>query len=149
MRANTDGDLKDWRFFAKESSGEVRAAPVVYRRRKNNGSTVQFDVIFLGEAQRANRGGGWLSVRGQTVPIRQGDYLGIVFTNGRGAKRSATIPFTDDEWAVLKHPDGSAWLRDGSVAYRQTTPGAPSVGQQITVTDAAFRTYSFEFRNRL
>ena len=150
IRANTDGDLKDWRFFAKESSsGDVRAAPVVYRRRKNDGRTVQFDVIFVGEAQRANRGGGWLSVRGQTVPIRQGDYLGVVFTNGRGAKRAATIPFTDDDWAVLKHPDGSTWLRDGSVAYRQATPGAPSVGQQITFTDAAFRTYSFEFRNKL
>jgi hypothetical protein len=110
---------------------------------------VQFDVIFVGEAQRANRGGGWLSVRGQTVPIRQGDYLGIVFTNGRGAKRAATIPFTDDDWAVLKHPDGSTWLRDGSVTYRLTTPDTMKVGARLEFTDAAFRTYSVEFRNKI
>ena len=90
-----------------------------------------------------------MAIDNRTFPLRQGDYLGVVFTNTGTATRPASIPYTDDDWAVLHNPDGSLWLRDRSVTYRVTTPGAPTVGARVVVTDAAFRTYSFEFRNRL
>lgn len=151
IRANTDANLQQWRFFAKEgSSNDVRAAPVVYRRKQGDGSTVEYEVVFVGDARRPSSSEDWVSIRGsQTFALRQGDYLGIVFTNTGGASRPAPIPYTDDDWAVLKNPDGSTWLRDRSVTYRSTTTAAPAVGARVVVTDAAFRTYSFEFRNRL
>jgi hypothetical protein len=150
MRANTDGDLQQWRFFGKGSSGEVRVAPVVYRRKQNNGSTIEYEVVFVGDPRRPGSAGDWESISGRrTFPLRQGDYLGMVFTNTGSASSAAIIPYTDDDWATLENPDGSTWLRDGSVTYRLTTPGAPATGQRIVVTDAAFRTYSVEFRNKL
>jgi hypothetical protein len=151
MRANTDGNLQQWTFFGKDAANnDVRAAPVVYRRQQNNGSTIEFEVVFVGAPQRSSKASQWLSLQGNTTfALRQGDYLGLVFTNSGDASQPAIIPYTDDDWAVLRNPDGSTWLRDGSVAYRLTTPGAPSVGTRVVFTDAAFRTYSFEFRNRL
>jgi len=151
MRANTDGDLQQWRFFAKSaSSGDVRAAPVVYRRTRNDGSTIEYEVMFVGDARRGAGTGQWVSVQGnRTFSLRQGDYLGMVFTNTGDASRAASVPYTNDDWATLRNPDGSTWLRDGSVTYRLSAEGAPSVGKRLVFTDAAFRTYSFEFRNKL
>jgi hypothetical protein len=151
MRANTDANLQQWKFFGKDAgNGDVRAAPVVYRRTQNNGSTIEYEVVFVGNAQRPSSAGDWQSISGsRTFPLRQGDYLGMVFINTSSTSRAATIPYTDDDWATLKNPDGSTWLRDGSVAYRGTTAGAPSAGTRVVFTDAAFRTYSFEFRNKL
>jgi hypothetical protein len=150
MRANTDGNLQEWRFFGKDgASGDVRAAPVVFRRRQNNGSRIEFEIVFVGPAQRASRGGGWLSLGSGGFALRQGDYLGMVFTNSGQASGVAGIPYTDDDWAVLKNPDGSTWLRDGSVTYRATTPDTLRVGHRVVFRDAAFRTYSVEFRNKL
>jgi hypothetical protein len=150
MRANTDGNLQEWRFFGKnEASGDVRVAPVVYRRRQNNGSTIEFEIVFVGPAQRASRGGGWVSLGSGGFALRQGDFLGMVFTNTGRASGVAGIPYTDDDWAVLKNPDGSTWLRDGSVTYRATSPDTLRVGSRVVFRDAAFRTYSVEFRNKL
>jgi hypothetical protein len=151
MRANTAGDLQQWRFFGKgDGGGGVQAAPVVYRRKQNDGSTIEFEVVFVGDPQTSANGGRWVSIQGrQTFQLRQGDYLGVVFTNTDDASRPAIIPYTDDDWAKLANPDGSTWLRDGSVSYRVATGGAPSLGTRVVFTDAAFRTYSFEFRNKL
>ena len=151
IRANTDGELQQWRFFARGASGnDVKAAPVVYRRKQNDGGTIEFEVVFVGTPQRSSGAGDWVSIQGRrTFNLRQGDYIGVVFTNAGDATRPAFIPYTDDDWATLRNTDGSTWLRDGSVTYRLVTGGAPSVGQRVTFTDAAFRTYSFEFRNKL
>jgi hypothetical protein len=150
MRANTDGNLHEWRFFGRDgTSGDVRAAPVVFRRRQNNGSKIEFEIVFVGPAQRASKGGDWLSLGSGGFALRQGDYLGMVFTNAGRTSGVAGIPYTDDDWAVLKNLDGSTWLRDGSVTYRVATPDTIRVGQRLHFKDAAFRTYSVEFRNKL
>jgi hypothetical protein len=73
----------------------------------------------------------------------------MVFINTSGSSRAAIIPYTDDDWAVLSNPDGSRWLRDGSVTYSLATDGAPTSGTRLVFTNAAFRTYSVEFRNKL
>jgi hypothetical protein len=151
IRANTDGELQQWRFFARGASrNEVKVAPVVYRRKHNDGATIEFDVVFVGAPQRSGAAGDWVSIQGRrTFNLRQGDYLGVVFTNTGDATRPAFVPYTDDDWAALRNTDGSTWLRDGSVTYRLVTTGVPRVDQRISFTDAAFRTYSFEFRNKL
>jgi hypothetical protein len=151
IRANTDGDLEAWRFFARGPGGAgVTASPVVLRRRWNDGSTLRFDVVFVGEPRRASDAGDFVTMRANAAfGVRQGDYLGVVFTNGAAAAGTSFIPFSDDDWAVLRRSDGSTWLRDGSVTYRAATDAAPSVGQVLTAGEGAFRTYSFEFRNRL
>lgn len=149
MRANTDGSLQQWRFFGKDASGDVRTAPVVYRRKRNNGSAIEYEVVFVGAPQRSSKAGQWVSLGSRGFALRQGDYLGMVFTNTGRSNSTAIIPYTDDEWAILKNPDGSTWLRDGSVAYRLATPDTTKLGARLKFTDAAFRTYSVEFRNKL
>lgn len=151
MRANTDGDLDQWRYFGTGSNGgAVTAAPVVYRRRVTDGSTIEFEVVFVGEPQTAASGDETAPVlSGQTFAVQAGDYFGVVFTNSGAQTGAGVIPYTSDDWATLHRPDGSVWLRDGSVTYRVTGSAAPRVGQVLTFGPAAFRTYSFEFRFRL
>lgn len=150
MRANTDGDLQQWRFFGKDAASDgVQAAPVVYRRRPGDGGSVAFDVVFVGNPRGRANAGGWVPVQAkQTFRVQQGDYFGVVFMPPAGAG-SAIIPYTDDAWARLKRSDGSTWLRDGSVTYHLSAPGAPAAGRRLVFKDAGFRTYSFEFKNRL
>ncbi len=151
MRANTDGDLHQWRFFAKDNGGEaVQAAPVVYRRAPGDGSTIEYEVVFVGDPRDGSGGGSWLPIRADasTFRLRQGDYLGVVLTNTGGESASAPIPYTEDDWAKLSR-NGITWLRDGSVTYRLTNAAAPKAGQRLAFEDMDFLTYSVEFKNRL
>ncbi len=152
MRANTDARLESWRFFGAGASGTVTAAPVIYRRSPTNGGTVEYDVVFVGTPRRVDAAGGWLAVEdGAGFDLRLGDYLGVVFTNTGTASGGAPVPFSADGWATLTRPDGTTWLRDGSVTYRLATRGQPAVGAHLTfpIAGAGFFTYSLEFRNQL
>jgi len=87
MRANTGADLHQWRFFAKDNGGDaIQAAPVVYRRVPGDGSTIEYDVVFVGAPRCASSGDDWVPLRadGSTFRIEQGDYLGVVLTNTHG-----------------------------------------------------------------
>ncbi len=151
MRANTDGALEQWRFFAKAAaSTQGQAAPVVYRRKPGSGLTIQYDVVFVGQAQGPASTGQWNPVQpAQTFQVKQGDTFGVVFTTTGTAAGAAIIPYTKDDWARLKRPDGTTWLRDGSVTYQVMTGGTPKVGTTLSFSGADFRTYSFEFRNKI
>jgi hypothetical protein len=156
MRANTDGNLHQWRFFGTGPSPDVTAAPVVYRRGVGDGSEAEFEVVFVGEARRYDEGREWLDVDGgETFPLQQGDYLGIVFTNPGAAAAPGVIPYTVDDWAKLRWPDGTTRYANGFghwqgyVTMRVISSEAPAAGQRLVFRDADFRTYSFEFRNRL
>jgi hypothetical protein len=150
MRANTDGMLSEWQFSGSTGAGTgVLAAPVVYRRAWS-GNSIAFQVIFVGAPRSISGSGQRLPVLDSDVFTMQlGDYLGIVFTNTGSAPATAPIPYSEDEWAKLYNADGSLNLLDGYVTYRLETSGTPRAGQSLVFRDAAFRTYSFEFRNRL
>lgn len=158
MRANTDGDLHQWRFYAKgPANADVLAAPVVYRRKPNDGSTIEFEVVFVGEPRSYESSEEWVAVSaGETFPTRQGDYFGIVFTNAGSEAGSAFIPYSDDDWAVLRNPDGTTRYDNGFGAWQGyvtlravSEEEAPGVGKLLSFGDPAYRTYSFELRNRL
>lgn len=158
MKANTDGDLHQWRFFGKETGGaDVQAAPVVYRRRAGDGMTVEFEVVYVGEPRSADHGGDWVFLEDSedTFDVRLGDYFGVVFTNGSGSPGAAPVPYTEDDWAELKWPDGTTRYLNGFghwqgyVTLKLTTDTAPAAGQRLLFQDADYRTYSFELQNRL
>lgn len=156
MTANTDGDLHQWRFHGKGPSTDVRVAPVVYRRRAGDGGRVEFEVVFVGDARDYRSGSDWLPVAGgETFALRQGDYLGIVFTNAGAETAPGIVPYTVDEWARLTWPDGSTRYLNGYghwhgyVTMTLVSSDAPAAGQRLAFRDADYRTYSFEFRNRL
>jgi hypothetical protein len=157
MRANTDGDLDQWRFYGKApANANTQAAPVVYRRVPGNGGKVEFEVVFVGEARSSGSAGQWVTVAAQTFPTRQGDYFGVVFTNTGTESGSAPIPYSKDTWAVQKAPDGTTRFDNGFgswqgyVTLRLTAGDAPAVGKRLSFTDPGdYRTYSFEFKNRL
>ncbi len=156
MRANTDGDLDQWRYFARGPSAGVRVAPVVYRRRPGDGSQAEFDVLFVGDAGGYDQGERWLPVDGgDTFALQQGDYLGLVFTNAGTEAASGVVPYTVDEWARLRWPDGTIRYLDGyghwqgSVTMQVRSSAAATVGQRLVFERPDYRTYSFEFRNRL
>ena len=151
MRANTHGDLYQWRFFAKDAGDpSVTAAPAILRRMPGDGSTIEYDVVFIGASRGAENGGDWqhLNADGSTVRIQQGDYLAVVFTNTGSESAAAPIPYTEDDWAKLTR-NGLPWLRDGSVTYRLATGKAPAETKQLVFNEMAFLTYSFEFKNKL
>jgi hypothetical protein len=156
MRANTAGDLHQWRFYGRGPAPRVRVAPVVYRRRAGDGSKAEFEVVFVGEASRYESGKEWLSVNGgDTFPLQQGDYFGVVFVNAGARPAPAVIPYTVDDWARLKWPDGTTRYLNGYghwqgyVTMQVASPKAPAVGQRLIFRAADYRTYSFEFKNRL
>lgn len=150
MKANTDARMQQWQFIGKGSNENVKVAPVVYARIPNNGSTVEYEVRFVGTARDLSSAGQFIDIGDSSgYQLKQGEFLGAVFTNAGSESASATIPYTDDDWAQLKFPDGTPWMREGSVTYRATTTDAPSVGTKVTFGNPAFRTYSFEFKNQL
>lgn len=151
MRANTDADLAQWSFVGKGPvDAAVEVAPVVYRRVPGNGSQIEYEVVFVGQPRNGSVAGRFVPVRDEAdFDLKLGDVLGVVFTNKGTAAARAMIPYTDDDWAKLQLPDGTLSLREGSVTYRMTDTAAPAVGKQIQFGDAAYRTYSFEFKNRL
>jgi hypothetical protein len=157
MRANTDGDLQEWRFYGKGPGDDVRVAPVVYRRRAGDGSRVEFEVVFVGDPRGWESGEEWLGVagRGTLFPLQQGDYFGVVFTNAGPRPGPAVVPYTVDDWARLTWPDGTTRYLNGFghwqgyVTMQVTSPEAPAVGARLVFEDADYRTYSFEFRNRI
>lgn len=158
MRANSDGDLEQWRFYGKgPASNGVLAAPVVYRRTPNDGSKIEFEVVFVGEARGHESAEEWVpaGADGRTFPTRQGDYFGLVFTNTGSESGAAAIPYTVDEWAKIKGADGTTLYPNGTGAWhgyvtlRLASEEAPAVGTQFVFGDAEYRTYSFELRNRL
>jgi len=63
MRANTDGELHQWRFFAKPGADSITAAPVIYRRVPGDGSRIEYDVRFVGAPQPAAGGDTWLPIQ--------------------------------------------------------------------------------------
>lgn len=156
MRANTDGDLSQWRYFGKGPSADVQVAPVVYRRLAGDGSRAEFEVLFVGDAGGATDGETWLGVDGGgTFALQQGDYFGVVFTNPGAEAAPAVVPYTVDDWARLQWPDGSTRYLNGyghwqgSVTLQVRASEAPTVGQRLVFDAADYRTYSFEFRNQL
>jgi hypothetical protein len=156
MKANTEGDLHQWRFWAKGPASEVTVQPVVYRRRAGDGSQVDFEVVFVGEPRDFESGQEWVDIDGGSIfEVQQGDYLGAVFTNGGAQAGSAPIPYTVDEWAKLKWPDGSTRYLNGYghwagyVTLKLRSSEAPEVGTRLIFEDADYQTYSFEFKNRL
>ena len=158
MRANTDGDLESWQFVASAGAdSDVRVAPVVYRRRTGDGSTVEFDVVFVGEARSASDAGDWVEIARQgTFPVEIDSYFGLVFTNTGSAPAMAPVPYTEDEWAELRRADGSIRYENGYghwqgyVTLQLETAGTePAAGSSLVFKDADYRTYSFELRNRL
>jgi hypothetical protein len=153
MRANTDGDLSQWRFFGTGApSPPNRVAPVVYRRNFDSANSISYRVAFVGAPRTVGDAGGFVGIQDlQTFAVKQGDYLGVVFINSGSAAAPGAVPFTHDDWAALTAPDGTPWLRDGSVTYRLSGTGTPMVGTNLNfpITGAAFRTYSFEFRNKI
>jgi hypothetical protein len=150
MRANTDGELHQWRFFAKPGADSITAAPVIYRRVPGDGSRIEYDVRFVGAPQPAAGGDTWLPIQPDDAGfrLRQGDYLGVVFTNAGAAPGPAPIPHSKDDWARLSR-NGVTWYREGSVTYRLLSEAEPNAGQRLRFDDMDFITYSFELRNRL
>ncbi len=153
MRANTDGDLEQWRFYAKgaEESG-VRAAPMVLRRKPSDGSTIELDVIFVGDARGQDSSNSWVPVNSDEMlqEVKLGDYFGLVITNTGDSVASAFIPYTEDEWATITGPDGTTLFPYGYVTYSATSANVPEPGATLTFDNSpAYRTYSFELQNKL
>ena len=151
MRANTDALLSQWRFISKsDASTDILAAPVIYQRHLNDGSSVQFDIAFIGEPRNMNNSEQWADlVDRETYELKQGEYLGMVMFNDGENEDRGIIPFTDDEWAKIKSNDGSTRYPDGVVTYNTTTRGMLKKGETLTFEKSSYRTYSFEMRNTL
>jgi len=159
MRANTDGDLESWQFVAgSDADPDVQVAPVVYRRVGGDGSRAEFEVSFVGAPRAAVDAGDWVSVAGgsPTFPVEIGSYFGLVVTNTGTEPAPAPIPYTEDDWAELQWRDGSTRYLNGYGHWQglvtmqfDTTGTAPEAGTSVTFSDAAYRTYSFELRNRI
>lgn len=149
MRANTDGDLHQWQFVAKgQPNDKLQAAPVVYRREANDGSSLKFTPVFIGDPQGQDSAGKLVFVKGgETFRLTQGDYFGLMLTNTGPQSGSAIIPYTQDGWAKLEGADGTTRHEDGYVVYQATLDQVPA--GDIEFGGADYRTYSFELRNKL
>jgi len=151
MRANTDSHLSQWRFFSKpNSSSQIVAAPVVYRRQLNNGINTQFEIAFIGNSRTVDNSETWADVmEGEYFELKQGDYLGMVMFNEGESAGSGIIPYTEDEWAKIKWPDGSSRFPDGVVTYSTATTGLLQSGDSLTFDASNYQTYSFEMQSAL
>lgn len=151
MRANTDATLSQWRFFGKQNATQQQlAAPVVYRRALNDGSSTQFEIAFIGEPRNFEKSQDWEAIKDEKLfDLKQGDYLGMVMYDELGEKSPGLIPYTVDDWAKLTWKDGTKRIHDGSVTYSTQTEGQLNIGDMLTFQDADYRTYSFEMQNSL
>jgi hypothetical protein len=153
MRANTDGDLYQWQFIGKGADiNNVLAAPMVLRRKPGDGSTIELEVTFVGEARSLDSSGSWVSVNSDQMiqEVRLGDYFGVVLTNTSDTSAPGLIPYTEDEWAKITGADGTTQYPYGYVTYSETSDDVPEAGDTINFDNApSYRTYSFEFQNKL
>ena len=153
MRANTDGDLFQWQFVGKgPGDSNVVAAPMVLRRKPGDGSTIELDVVFVGDPRGQDSSESWVPVNSNEMlqEVKLGDYFGVVLTNTGNDGASGLIPYTEDEWAKITGPDGTTLYPYGYVTYSETYTDSPKAGDTIRFESApSYRTYSFEFKNRL
>ncbi len=153
MRANTDGDLYQWRFVAKAADDSpVHAAPMVLRRKPGDGSTIELDVVFVGAPRAQDSADDWMPVNTNQMiqQVQLGDYFGLLLTNSGDASAPGLVPYSDDDWAEITAPDGTTRYPYGYVTYTLGSASPPAAGDTLTFTEApAYRTYSFELQNRL
>lgn len=153
MRANTDGDLFQWQFVGKgPGNSTVQAAPMVLRRKPGDGSTIELDVVFVGAPRSQDNSGSWVPVNSDQMiqETKLGDYFGLVLTNTGDESAPGLVPYTEDEWAKITGPDGTTLYPYGYVTYSVTSGDLPKAGDTINFDNApSYRTYSFEFQNRL
>ena len=108
------------------------------------------EIVFAGAPRGADAAGTRLPPEeGTTVPIRQGDYLGLVLINDEVAAGPALVPFTRDDWTRLSWPDGTPRLAGGVVAYRTRLDPADTPDSVLEPGAPAHRTYPQEFRSPL
>lgn len=153
MRANTDGDLFQWQFVGKGTGdSSVQAAPMVLRRKPGDGSTIDMEVIFVGEPRGRDDAGNWMPVNSDQMiqQVKLGDYFGMVLTNTGSESASGAVPYSEDDWAKITGSDGTTLYPYGYVTYSRASSAVPQVGASIVFDEApAYRTYSFEFQNKL
>ena len=152
MRANTDGNLTEWRFVAQAAAEEgMLVMPAVFRDVTGSGGlTDDFEIVHLGDVAQASDAEGWLPISqyGQ-FDLKQGDFLGVFLINESGAPGKGVIPFTTDDWAKITAPDGTTRLPKGYVTYRLELDQIPGPGGVLKFEDADYLTYSFEMKNTL
>lgn len=103
MRANTDGQLADWRFLGNEAAGsDMLAAPAVYTRVSTDDQSTQFKIAFVGTPQSFQGPDSWSSVMdGETYELKQSDYLGLMLLDAGRERGEALVPYTTDDWTKL------------------------------------------------
>lgn len=151
MRANTDGALDAWRFIAPTGDmGGMTASPVILRRVADGSGGMQFRVQFVGERRNAGDAGDWVPVSSAgDVAIRQGDHLGLLLSNDGVRSGDGLVPYSEDDWAAPVRSGGAAGHTEGVLTYRTNLDRLPRSDDLLEVRNPDYRTYSFEFRNRL
>lgn len=149
MRANTVGQLKDWRFFGNDTApASALAAPVIYERVNTDGRKVQFRIVFVGQPQSYQGPDQWSSIAdSDTFDLKQGDYLGMVLLNQGTEPAKGLVPYTEDNWTDLVWSDGTTNYVDGLVTHKRVLDEPAQTGDVLTFEETAYQTYSFEMRN--
>ena len=125
---------------------------MVLRRKPGDGSVIELEVIFVGAPRSQDSSGTWVAVNSNEMlqQVKLGDYFGLVLTNTGNENASGMIPYTEDDWAKITAPDGTTRYPYGYVTYSATSDSVPEAGDTINFNSApAYRTYSFELKNRL
>jgi hypothetical protein len=153
MRANADTSLRHWRFHAdNRADADLRATPVVLRRAETYPDAGEFEILSVGTPRDASFGGQWAPVSDLgDVAISQGQYMGLLLSNGGAAPRPALVPYSDDEdWAKPVNEAGATAFPFAIVTYTISLDREPVSGERVRLGAAGlgYRTYSFEFRSR-
>lgn len=151
MQANTDGSLDAWRFMASGDAEEtMEARPVILRRALSGTGEMRFQVVFIGNGRVAESANTWVPVLpGADVALNQGDYLGLLLSNKGVDQGSGLVPYSKNDWAPPIGADTMFGHPEDILTYSLKLGALPQEQDMITVGEPSYRTYSFEFRNRL
>lgn len=141
MRANTDGALKSWTFWAKNTNGPQL---VIYRQFADGAGSYRFEVVAEAPIPTSVKPGLNTQTLKAPIPVKMGDYFGVHMSGAGGL----TIPFSDDaSWAtanIPNYPNVADPYPLGSIVLTSDDGQKPDANGALVFRNFAFRTYSFE-----